>query len=105
METITATDAAAHVSAMVESAIRGECTTITKHGKPKAVVVPVGLYERLWELDPEEATETAIDPPYVPARTVAGVRAARASPADDEPADLERLELLRRIRELEGSEA
>jgi prevent-host-death family protein len=34
-------DAKANLSAVVEAAERGEATTITKHGRPAAVVVPV----------------------------------------------------------------
>jgi len=36
-------DAKANLSAVVEAAERGEATTITKHGRPAAVVVPVEL--------------------------------------------------------------
>ncbi len=46
MITRTAKDAAANVPKMVEEAILGRCTTITRNGDSKAVVVPVGFYER-----------------------------------------------------------
>ena len=41
MNTIGLRDAKATLSAVVEAAERGEVTTITKHGRPAAVVVPV----------------------------------------------------------------
>lgn len=47
MRTLPLRDAKASLSAVVEAAERGEATTITKHGRPAAVVVPVGLAKRL----------------------------------------------------------
>ena len=41
MKIIGLRDAKAALSAVVEAAERGEATTITKHGRPAAVVVPV----------------------------------------------------------------
>jgi len=41
MNTINLRDAKTNLSAVVEAAERGEATTITKHGRPAAVVVPV----------------------------------------------------------------
>ena len=41
MNKINLRDAKANLSAVVEAAERGEATTITKHGRPAAVVVPV----------------------------------------------------------------
>jgi prevent-host-death family protein len=41
MNTINLRDAKANLSAVIEAAERGEPTTITKHGRPAAVVVPV----------------------------------------------------------------
>ena len=41
MNTIGLRDAKANLSAVIEAAERGEATTITKHGRPAAVVVPV----------------------------------------------------------------
>lgn len=40
--------AKAVLSAVVEAAERGEATTITKHGRPAAVVVPVEQARRLY---------------------------------------------------------
>lgn len=41
-------DAKASLSAVVEAAERGEATTITKHGRPAAVVVSVEDARRLY---------------------------------------------------------
>jgi antitoxin Phd len=41
-------DAKASLSAVVSAAERGEATTITKHGKPAAVVIPVSDARRLY---------------------------------------------------------
>jgi prevent-host-death family protein len=41
-------DAKASLSAVVEAAERGEATTITKHARPAAVVVPVEHAQRLY---------------------------------------------------------
>ena len=51
MNTVNLRDAKANLSAVVEAAERGEATTITKHGRPAAVVVPV------------EAARTLLEPP------------------------------------------
>jgi antitoxin Phd len=40
-------DAKTSLSAIIEAAERGEATTITKHGRPAAVVVPVEEARRL----------------------------------------------------------
>jgi prevent-host-death family protein len=42
-------DAKASLSAVVEAAEQGEATTITKHGRPAAVVVPVKDAERIYQ--------------------------------------------------------
>jgi antitoxin Phd len=41
-------DAKASLSAVVEAAERGEATTITKPGRPAAVIVPVQQAKRLY---------------------------------------------------------
>src|SRR5439155_2549974 len=51
MKTLGLRDAKASLSAVVEAAERGEATTITKHGRPAAVVVPVKETKRLYPLD------------------------------------------------------
>ena len=45
---MTLRDAKTSLSAVVEAAERGEPTTITKHGKPAAVIVPVADAERIY---------------------------------------------------------
>ncbi|WP_245413465.1 type II toxin-antitoxin system Phd/YefM family antitoxin [Mangrovicella endophytica] len=49
-------DAKAGLSALVEAAERGEPTTITRHGRPAAVIVPVDVARRLY---PDEAVDFA----------------------------------------------
>jgi prevent-host-death family protein len=49
MNTVNLRDAKANLSAVVEAAERGEATTITKHGRPAAVVVPVKTAHTLLE--------------------------------------------------------
>jgi prevent-host-death family protein len=44
-------DAKASLSAVIEAAERGEATTITKHGRPAAVVVPIDDARRLYPAD------------------------------------------------------
>ena len=44
-------DAKASLSAVIEAAERGEATTIIKHGRPPAVVVPVEQAKRLYPTD------------------------------------------------------
>jgi prevent-host-death family protein len=48
VRTLQLRDAKASLSAVVEAAERGEATTITKHGRPAAVVVPVEDALRLY---------------------------------------------------------
>ncbi len=48
MRTLRLRDAKASLSAVVKAADRGEATTITKHGRPAAVVVPVDDARRLY---------------------------------------------------------
>ncbi len=48
MRTLQVRDAKAGFSALVEAAERGEPTTITRHGRPAAVVVPVDVARRLY---------------------------------------------------------
>lgn len=51
MRSLRLRDAKASLSAVVEAAERGEATTITKRGKPAAVVVPVDDAARLYPRD------------------------------------------------------
>jgi prevent-host-death family protein len=51
MRTLGLRDAKATLSAVIDAAERGEVTTITRHGKPAAVVVPVEEAKRLYPAD------------------------------------------------------
>ena len=48
MRTLQLREAKASLSAVVEAAEQGEATTITKYGRPAAVVVPVEEAKRLY---------------------------------------------------------
>jgi prevent-host-death family protein len=56
MKTIQVREAKAGLSALLAAAERGEPTTITRHGKPAAVLVPVEDARRIY---PAEATDFA----------------------------------------------
>lgn len=51
MRTLRLRDAKAMLSAVVEAAEHGEATTITKRGRPAAVVVPLTDAARLYDGD------------------------------------------------------
>ena len=51
MRTLRLRDAKASLSAAIEAAERGEATTITEHGRPAAVVVPVEEAKRIYSSD------------------------------------------------------
>jgi prevent-host-death family protein len=48
METVQVRDAKARLSELVAAAERGEPTTITRHGRPAAVLVPVESAKQLY---------------------------------------------------------
>ncbi len=48
MKVLQLRDAKASLSAVIDAAERGEPTTITRHGRPAAVVVPVGDAPRFY---------------------------------------------------------
>lgn len=48
MREVQVRTAKASLSALIEAAERGEPTTITRHGRPAAVLVPVADAERLY---------------------------------------------------------
>ncbi|MEW6707671.1 MAG: type II toxin-antitoxin system Phd/YefM family antitoxin [Pseudomonadota bacterium] len=48
METVQIRDAKARFSALIEAAEHGRPTTITRHGRPAAVLVPVEDARRLY---------------------------------------------------------
>lgn len=64
MRTLRLQDAKASLSAVVEAAERGEATTITKHGRPAAVVVPVGDAGRLYSTDRPSFATLLLAIPY-----------------------------------------
>lgn len=47
MKSVNLREAKASLSALVDAAEHGELTTITKHGRPAAVVIPFEMAERL----------------------------------------------------------
>jgi len=51
VRTLRLRDAKPSLSAVVEAAERGEATTITKHGRPAAVVMPVEDARQLYPSD------------------------------------------------------
>ena len=55
MQTIGAFDAKTHLSALLDRVARGERITITRHGVPAAMLVPVGESDR--RLTHEEIVE------------------------------------------------
>jgi prevent-host-death family protein len=48
MRTVQVRDAKAGLSALLEAAERGEPTTITRHGRPAAVIVPIEDARKLY---------------------------------------------------------
>lgn len=52
MDSIQIREAKAKFSALIEAAEQGRPTTITRHGKPAAVLVPVEDAQRLYAQDP-----------------------------------------------------
>lgn len=51
MKTLQLRDAKATLSALIESAERGEPTVVTKHGRPAAMIVPIEDGNRLYPSD------------------------------------------------------
>jgi prevent-host-death family protein len=51
MKTMQVREAKAGLSALIEAAEKGEPTTITKHGKPAAMVVPIDKGRKLYPDD------------------------------------------------------
>jgi len=51
MRSLPLREAKASLSAVIGAAERGEPTTITKHGRPAAVVVPIEHARRLYPVD------------------------------------------------------
>lgn len=51
MKSVKVRDAKAGLSALIEAAEHGEPTTITRHGRPAAVIVPVAEARKLYDTD------------------------------------------------------
>lgn len=64
MNEVQLREAKAKLSALVEAAERGEPTTITKHGKPAAMIVPVGEANRLYRSKKKSFAEWLTSMPY-----------------------------------------
>ena len=63
MRSMRLRDAKASLSAVVEAAERGEATTITKHGRPAAVIVPIEDARRLYAADKPSFAELLMSIP------------------------------------------
>lgn len=63
MKTLALREAKATLSAVVEAAERGEATTITKNGRPAAVVVPLADADRLYPADRPSFAELLLSIP------------------------------------------
>jgi antitoxin Phd len=63
VRTLRLRDAKASFSAVVEAAERGEATTITKHGRPAAVVVPLAHARRLYPIERPSFAELLLSIP------------------------------------------
>ncbi|HEX9903690.1 MAG TPA: type II toxin-antitoxin system Phd/YefM family antitoxin [Propylenella sp.] len=48
MKTVQLREAKARLSALVEAAVSGEPTTITRHGKPAAMLVPLSAARKIY---------------------------------------------------------
>ena len=66
MRTLRLRDAKATFSAVVEAAERGEATTITKHGRPAAVVISHAEWTKLKNTVPSFADMLLAIPPLDP---------------------------------------
>ncbi|MGE0726236.1 MAG: type II toxin-antitoxin system Phd/YefM family antitoxin [Alphaproteobacteria bacterium] len=79
MRKIALREAKASLSAVVERAEHGESTTITKHGKPAAVIVPWPEWDRLRRVPSFGALLMAapIEPGDLPPRRRTGLRGLR----------------------------
>ena len=76
MKKLPLRDAKTSLSAVVERAEKGESTTITKHGRPAAVVVPWPEWDRLRRVPSFGALLMAapIEPDDLPRRRRGGLR-------------------------------
>ena len=60
MRTVQVREAKAGLSALIDNAEKGEPTTITRHGVPAAVLMPVSLAKALLTLDAKQSFEDFI---------------------------------------------
>ncbi len=63
MKTMQMREAKASLSAVVAAAERGEATTITRHGKPAAVMVPIEIARRLYPENKPSFASLILNPP------------------------------------------
>ncbi len=63
MQTIQVRSAKARFSQLVAAAERGEPTTITRHGQPAAVIVPVAMAKRLYPDQQRSFADVLLDYP------------------------------------------
>ncbi len=63
MQTIQVRNAKARFSELVAAAERGEPTTITRHGLPAAVIVPVAMAKRLYPDQQRSFADVLLDYP------------------------------------------
>ena len=66
MKTVQLREAKATLSALVDAAEQGEATTITRHGKPAAVLVPIEKAAELLKARPSFAELLMAIPDEIP---------------------------------------
>lgn len=78
MSEVQLRDAKAHLSAVVDAAVRGEPSIVTRHGKPAAVIVGFAEWERLTRVPSFGRLLMAAPtgPEDIPARDRSGLREA-----------------------------
>lgn len=64
MNKVQLRQAKANLSALVDAAERGEATTITRHGKPAAVIVPIDQAEKLYPEEKKNFVDWLLSMPY-----------------------------------------
>lgn len=66
MKTLNVREARASLSALVDAAEHGEATTITKHGRPAAVLIPIEAARQLYPERPPFADYLLSGPGFPP---------------------------------------
>ncbi len=64
MNKIQLREAKAKLSALVDAAERGEATTITRHGRPAAVLVPVEQADKLYPQEKKSFAQWLLSMPH-----------------------------------------